>query len=231
MDSINDLSDLLMFDVQNLFAAEQQLMQLMPSIIEKVHHNSLKNALTHHHNLTQEQIKRLQKIAELLNVKKGNTGNEHLADLSLQTNKGMEGLIAEARQLLEMKLAEEVTDAAIIACVQKMEHYEICAYGTARAYANQLQLHKAEELLGETLNEEYDADDLLTALATAALNKEAVPEGMEFKDEPEIDIEPTADEQPERPARESISERTVHSPGGRAGTSHRRYTSGESRGH
>lgn len=228
MESINNLADLLLYNVQNLYAAELQTQQAMPAILEKVHHSSLKNALTHHHNLTEEQIKRLAKIPDLVKQKAGEN-NLHFVDVikSDAICKGMNGLIEEANELLQRELSKDVTDAAIIECVQKMEHYEISVYGTALAYAKQMHLHEVENLLNETLLEEYDADDLLTSLATAALNKEAIPENMQVDeaDTGSVDIEVS------RPAKVSISERTINSPGGRAGTSHRRYGGGESRGH
>jgi hypothetical protein len=145
----------------------------------------------------------------------------------------MMGLIEEINQLLETDLSNEVKDAAIIASVQKIEHYEICAYGTALAYAKQLHLNPVAALLNETLQEEYDADDLLTALATAAINKEGLPEGLETSQpatETNIADAIEGDQESEH-VTVSISERTINSPGGRAGTSHRRYGNGESRGH
>ena len=145
--------------------------------------------------------------------------------------KGITGLIEEAELLLSSTLSREVTDSAIIACVQKIEHYEICTYGTAHAFAMQLQLKSVEGLLLETLEEEYAADDLLTALATSAFNKESAPEPNE-QDKPGENEKDDLGAASERSGgKTSINERNVNSPGGRAGTSHRRYPSGESRGH
>jgi hypothetical protein len=93
-----------------------------------------------------------------------------------------------------------------------------------------MNLHKVESLLMETLQEEYDADDLLTTLAIAALNKEAIPEDLKVTDQ-SAQENFTGGETAGRPEKVSISERTINSPGGRAGTSHRRYGRGESRGH
>lgn len=225
---IKDLADLLMHLIQNLNAAEEQMQQAMPAIIEKVNHSSLKNALTHHLNLTTEQKKRLEQIVQLLNQK----NKEKPVELNAgYICKGMSGLIEEANDILKGGLEKEVTDAAIIACVQKMEHYEISTYGTALAYANQLHLAKAEELLNETLNEEYEADDLLTALAAASLNKEAVHQDIEGVNEANSDSSSESNEPSESTSQIHITERTINSPGGRAGTSHRRYGNGESRGH
>jgi len=198
----------------------------MPAIIEKVRHTSLKNALQHHLELTEEQKNRLKQVINLLNEK---IQSRIKAELSTgHQGKGMSGLIDELNELISSNLAADVTDAAVIASVQKMEHYEISTYGTALAFAKQMHLHKVEALLEETLNEEYDADDLLTSLATAALNKESMPVGFEIEEKTEATNE---DDTNTRPAKVSISERDISSPGGRAGSSHRGYGSGESRGH
>jgi hypothetical protein len=148
----------------------------------------------------------------------------------------MKGLTDEIDELFNMGLSHDVTDAAIIGAVQKIEHYEICTYGTALAYAMQLHLRDVELLLHEILNEEYDADDLLTALATAGLNKEAEPEDMAAINKatdpsPKEAVEGALSNNSKETGKVQISERTINSPGGRAGTSHRRYPSGESRGH
>ncbi len=228
METIKDLEALLLHYIQYLYAAEKQIAEAIPGIIDKVQHLSLKNALQHHLSISKKHISRLNKIHLLLHENK----EVPKPATSLRgggANKGVAGLIAEANELLNQQIEKEVNDAAIIGCVQKIEHYEICAYGTALAYATQLHLTKAAELLRETLDEEYDADDLLTALAMAALNKEGIPEGWEQSKEQaakEIDTLLESDSHTV-----SITERSIHSPGGRAGTSHRRYPSGESRGH
>ena len=226
MKTINNLVDLLIYTIEDLYAAEMQMQKALPPIIEKAHHTSLKNALQHHLQLTEEQKDRLQKVLHLLNekIQSGITAQfskEH-------QSKGMSGLIEELNEVINSNLAADVTDAAIIASVQKMEHYEISTYGTALAFAKQIHLHKVETLLEETLNEEYDADDLLTSLATAALNKDALPVGLKIEEKTK---ETNEDDTNNRPAKVSISERDISSPGGRAGSSHRGYGSGESRGH
>ena len=222
---IKTLSSLLIRTIQNLYASEDHMLQELPSIIEKVKHTSLKNALNHHLSLTSDQKKRLEKILFLINE---HTNEE--AKLSPGCiSKGMIGLLEEAKEILETGLEADVTDAAIIAAIQKMEHYEISSYGTAVAYARQLQITTAEALLNETLDEEYEADDLLTALATASLNKEAVHEDVKTLNNQGNDK--SNDESTGNKSEVHITERTINSPGGRAGTSHRRYGTGESRGH
>lgn len=225
---IKTLSGLLLQTLQTLYSSENQMLQEMPGIIEKVKHSSLKNALNHHLGLTSEQKERLEKVAFLFSEKRI---EDHVTLHSENVAKGMKGLIEEAKEIFETGLEEDVTDAAIIAAVQKMEHYEISGYGTAVAYARQLKMAKAEALLNETLDEEYEADDLLTALATASLNKEAVHEDTGVFNEGNDDGAKDSTESSESTSQVHITERTINSPGGRAGTSHRRYGTGESRGH
>jgi ferritin-like metal-binding protein YciE len=238
MQVIKDLPALLIHYIQILAAAEEHAIPLLSEMIERARHRSLKNALQHHLKVTMEQRSRLERIPELIKMK-GTTSENMAVTIDHDVNKvsrGMEGLIEEAKEMMSRELGSEVTDAAIIGVVQAIEHYEICKYGTAIEYARQLQLHKVEQLLKETLIEEYDADDLLTALATASLNKEAVPEGLQVSDKTEASSPKNTGENDDTSIRDSHpeqsgSERTINSPGGRAGTSHRRYSSGESRGH
>jgi ferritin-like metal-binding protein YciE len=228
METIKDLQDLLVHHLQNLYAAEDHIFQAMPRVIDKANHKSLKNALTHHLDLTNEQKKRLEQIFSVLNEK--TAGKNLKVKSGSGTSKGMAGLVDEVEELLKLEIDKDVIDAAIISYVQKIEHYEICAYGTALAFAKQLHLHKVEQLLKETLDEEYDADDLLTALATSSYNKEAAPEGMEDEETDDSGNEDSS-QKSSRESKVSITERNINSPGGRAGTSHRGYSSGESRGH
>jgi len=88
----------------------------------------------------------------------------------------MEGILKEGEKLMKEDMSPEVSDAAIIAAAQKVEHYEISSYGTAKAYAQELNLNEAEELLQETLDEEYEADDMLTEIAESRVNQKATSE-------------------------------------------------------
>ncbi|MER3497617.1 MAG: hypothetical protein C4308_02730 [Chitinophagaceae bacterium] len=87
----------------------------------------------------------------------------------------MEGIIKEGENLLGEDMSPEVMDAAIIAAAQKVEHYEIASYGTARTYAMELGLNMVQGLLQQTLDEEYQADDLLTEMAESRINLKAIP--------------------------------------------------------
>jgi ferritin-like metal-binding protein YciE len=143
----------------------------------------LKKTLEQHLAVTQKQRTRLDEVKKLVSIEQdGNTGGESKGFLSGlfeaissggEKCKGMEGIITEGQKILKADMDPDVKDAAIIACAQKIEHYEICGYGTARAYAMELDLKEAERLLQETLGEEYEADDRLTQLAYAGINEKA----------------------------------------------------------
>lgn len=234
MQVLNDLEDLLLHYLQNLYAAEKAIANAMPLIIAKARHQSLKNALQHHHTISKKHIARLGKVLTVIADADPETIAERAKEIALEQeglSTGIDGLITEAQTLLQLNIDKQVNDAALIGCVQKIEHYEICTYGTALAYATQLRLGKAVELLRETLDEEYDADDLLTALAMAALNKEGIPEGWDETDVAILPAQDEADVPDGVHTGSSITERNIHWPGGRAGVSHRRYPNGESRGH
>ena len=125
------------------------------------------------------QKKRLEEVQKLLGdenavpEKKGFFANLFTSSEGEQHCKALEGLVKEGSALLREDMKPEVRDAAIIAATQKIEHYEISSYGTARAFALQLQFEEVANLLSQTLQEEYDADDALTALAISKINLEA----------------------------------------------------------
>jgi len=151
----------------------------MPGMIEKAKNPELKKALREHLKITEEQKSRLDKVKSTF----GEPGSEgenkgFFSRLFGGSNggekcKGMEGIIGEGEKIMTADITDEALDAAIIASAQKIEHYEICGYGTARAFARELNLPEVERLLTQTLNEEYEADDRLTSLAVGKLNLEA----------------------------------------------------------
>jgi Uncharacterized protein conserved in bacteria len=175
MEKMNDLKDLLKHEIQDLYSVEEQIIAALPTMIDKANNISLKNALAEHLRITEEQKNRLDKILKMMHEKQ----EEKKGFLSgifgggKQVCKGMEGIIAEGNKMMNEEMEPRVMDAVIIACAQKVEHYEICGYGTARTYARELKLNKIVPLLEETLNEEYQADELLTLLAEGGLNQEA----------------------------------------------------------
>lgn len=185
MEKMNDLRALLGHEVEDLISAEDQIIAAMPMMIERAQNQSLKKALQEHLGITEKQRARLDQVQQLLNEggeqSKGEEGGEEkkgflsglFGSLGKHTCKGMEGIITEGQKIMKEDMSPEVLDAAIIASAQKVEHYEICGYGTARAYARELGLGQVAELLEETLDEEYEADDRLTDLAVGEVNERA----------------------------------------------------------
>ncbi len=182
MPTIDTLEALLKHELKDLYSAETQIIEALPQMIDTAKNNGLKEALKDHLKVTKTQKQRLDKMQELLGEekqateKRGFFANLFRSDEGEEHCKAMEGLIKEGNSLLDEDMSAEVMDAAIIAAAQKIEHYEISSYGTARAYALQLQLNQVAKLLEETLNEEYQADDLLSKLALADVNLNADPQ-------------------------------------------------------
>ena len=171
-----NLQDLLKHEVEDLLSAEEQIIDALPKMIEKATEPLLKKELNEHLQVTKNQKERIQKVKTILESKSNEEKSEPglLEKLFGGTKcKGTEGLIKEGEKLMGENMDSKVRDAAIIAAAQKIEHYEISGYGTARAYAMQLGFEDVEQLLTETLNEEYEADDNLTALALFDVNLQA----------------------------------------------------------
>lgn len=178
MEKMKDLRDLLKHEVMDLYSAEEQIIAAMPMMIEKATNPQLRQALEEHLRVTEAQRDRLDQVKQhLMGAEEAKEGGKKKGILGLfgggQKCKGMQGLIEEGQKVMGENMSPEVMDAAIIACAQKIEHYEICGYGTARAFARELNLGEVAELLEETLDEEYEADDLLTDLAVGSINQEA----------------------------------------------------------
>lgn len=176
---MKDLKDLLKHEVMDLYSAEEQIIEALPKMIKKANDPALKNALQDHLTVTENQKQRLDKVQSLLREQGEETPAEKKGFLSglfgggAHKCKGTQGLIEEGEKVMGENMNPEVMDAAIISCAQKIEHYEICGYGTAKAFALELNLNEAAQLLDETLNEEYEADDRLTEMAVGRLNKHA----------------------------------------------------------
>lgn len=180
MEKMTDLRDLLKHEIMDLYSAEEQIISALPNMIENAENPALTKLLRDHLKVTEGQLDRLKKIRELMTEGGEDEGSEgsgnlfsRLFGLGGQKCKGMEGIISEGEKIIKEDMTPEVKDAAILAAAQKVEHYEICGYGTARAYAWELGLDDVAKLLEDTLNEEYQADDSLTDLAYAKVNEEA----------------------------------------------------------
>ncbi len=173
---MDTLEELLEDELKDIFNAENQLIKALPQMAKKATSPRLKEAFTSHLAQTQNHVKRLEKIAEQL-------------DISLKGKKchAMEGLVEEGKEVIEEDGNAAVIDAALIGAAQRVEHYEMAAYGTVRGIAEQLGHDKVVELLQQTLDEEGAADKKLTAIAEDEVLAEAAEgaEGDESDDEME----------------------------------------------
>lgn len=175
-----DITKLMTEQLRDAYSAEKQALRAMPRIMKKVSTPSLKEAMQMHIEQTEGQVERLERALEMLGGKPGR-----------KTCEGMRGLIEEAQSELEDHEKGPMLDAVIIGAAQRMEHYEIAAYGTMIGLAKAAGQKKLAELLAETLAEEKETDEKLSALAEAEINAAAV--GRMANDD-EDDEEDVADE-------------------------------------
>lgn len=167
------LQDLYKMELADLYDAEQQIIKALPKMIDGATSEELKDALNEHLDVTKEQASRLEQIFEQMGEKP-----------KREKCKGMQGVITEGSDLLEEIKDDDLRDAAIISAAQRVEHYEMAGYGTARTYAQLLGEDQAAKLLQQTLDEEKEADQKLTDLA-GELNAEAMNgEGSEQEEKP-----------------------------------------------
>ena len=151
---LHDLADLFHDELQDILSAERQLIEALPLMVQKASSDELKRAFEKHLAETRVQASRVENaFAE--------TGNAPRAE----TCEAMKGLIKEATLLMNETAADDVMDAALIACAQKVEHYEIATYGTLCTWADLLGYTDALELLQQNLNEEEETDGALTEIA------------------------------------------------------------------
>jgi len=151
-------------EIADLYDAEQQIIKALPKMIEACSSTELQQALQEHLKVTQKQVTRLEQIFRDLGEKPS------------KKCKGMAGVLAEGDELLKEDFEDSTMDAGIIGAAQKVEHYEIASYGTARTLAETLGNQRAVQLLEETLEEEKEADELLTQIAESSINVEAASE-------------------------------------------------------
>jgi ferritin-like metal-binding protein YciE len=160
--SMDSLKDLYVDELKDLYSAENQLLKALPKMAKKASSPELKRAFQDHLGQTERQVNRLEKIFKKLGEKP--TG---------KVCKAMKGLVEEGKEIIEEKGDESVLDAALIGAAQKVEHYEIASYGTARTFASLLGEEDAMTALQQTLDEEAATDKKLTTLAESMVNLEA----------------------------------------------------------
>jgi ferritin-like metal-binding protein YciE len=165
--SLDSLHDLYVDELKDIHSAERQLLRALPRMAKAAESPELRSAFESHLKETEKQVERLDKIfAEL---EKKATGKKC---------KGMEGLIEEGKEMMEEEAEPAVMDAALIAAAQRVEHYEIAAYGCVRNYAELLGYTSAARLLQQSLDEEEAADKKLSQLAEGGINEAAVAVGV-----------------------------------------------------
>jgi len=158
----NNFEDLFREQIEDLYDAEQRLTEALPKMAEAANSRQLKQAFQDHLTETQGHVSRLEQIFREINT-----------DPKRATCQAMKGLVAEGEEMIKAKGDPDIKDAALIAAAQRVEHYEISGYGSARAFARRLGLTQAVSLLQQTLDEEKAADEKLNTIAESSVNAQA----------------------------------------------------------
>jgi ferritin-like metal-binding protein YciE len=159
---LSTLQDLLVEELQDIYDAENQILKALPKMAKAASAPQLRQAFEDHLEQSRTHVERLDRVFEQFGAKsKG------------KPCKAMQGLIAEGEEMIKEKADPAVRDAGLIAAAQRVEHYEIAAYGCARTYARQLGQQQGAQLLQQTLDEEGMTDKKLTQLAETLINLEA----------------------------------------------------------
>jgi ferritin-like metal-binding protein YciE len=171
---LNTLKALYVDELKDLYSAESQILKALPKMIRAAGHPELKKAFSGHMKQTENHVKRLEQIFGSL-------------DESPKGKKchGMEGVLEEGAELIKEKPEPQVLDAGLISAAQHVEHYEMAGYGAVRTWAEKLGRDQDARLLQETLDEEHEANELLTTLAIQSVNIDAdrevgLPAGSEI---------------------------------------------------
>jgi ferritin-like metal-binding protein YciE len=156
---LNSLRDLLLEELRDLYNAEQQLIDALPKMVDAAKTPDLKSAFKHHLEQTKQHASRLEHLFAGINEK-----------ASGETCEAMKGLIKEGELIIKAEGAADVRDAGLIGAAQRVEHYEMAGYGTARTLARRLGENEIASVLQQTLNEEAEADKKLTSIAESHVN-------------------------------------------------------------
>jgi ferritin-like metal-binding protein YciE len=159
---MESLHDLLTDELKDMYSAETQLTKALPRMAKKATNPELKRAFQQHLKQTEEHVRRVERICNNLEIKP--RGKKCM---------GMEGLVEEGKEIMMEDAEPDVLDAGLIGAAQKVEHYEIASYGTARAHAEQLGYTDAARELQMILEEESQTNELLTQIAERMVNAEA----------------------------------------------------------
>jgi ferritin-like metal-binding protein YciE len=159
----HSLHDVLIEQVQDLYSAEQQLVQALPKVANAANSDELRQTIENHLGETRGHLQRLQELLPTLG-----------AGAPTEQCEGMAGLLREGEKVIAATGDPAAKDAALIAAAQRVEHYEIAGYGTAATLAGNLDLDEAKDILDQTLDEEAHADKLLTKVATGGMFRTGV---------------------------------------------------------
>jgi ferritin-like metal-binding protein YciE len=165
---LKTMDDLFLDSLRDLYDAEKQITKVLPKMSKAASSDDLKAAFEQHLQVTKRQVERLEQIFTQLDEKPG--GKKCAA---------MEGLIEEGAELIQEGKPSSILDAGLIGAAQKVEHYEMAGYGTARTFATLLGHTEAAQLLQETLEEEKETDQQLTELAESVVNEDAAQQSVE----------------------------------------------------
>ncbi len=171
---MENLKELLIEELKDLYSAEKQIVKALPKIVRGAASEELKNALSEHLEITKVQVTRLEEAF-------GELGEKPKA----KTCKGMQGLLEEGSESLAEGEKGSLLDLQLIGAAQRVEHYEMAAYGTAKAMAEKLGLSSVVDLLDETLKEEEEADSKLTEVAESLYEEVALGDKEEGEEEDE----------------------------------------------
>lgn len=172
--ALESLNELFINELKDVLNAEKQLVRALPKMAKAAQSPELQQAFTKHLKETEGHVERLERIFSSL----GQTARGKQC-------KGMEGLVEEGKEIMQEDGAPEVIDAALISAAQRVEHYEIAAYGCLRTYAQLLGNDEADRLLEQTLQEEEATDQALTALGEGGINQAAAAVGADTEEEEE----------------------------------------------
>ena len=159
----HSLNDVLQEQLEDLHSAETQLITALPKMAQSAHHDELRQAFEHHLEETREHLTRVREALSEIGV-----------GTPTEVCKGMQGLIAEGEEMMSKGGVPTAMDAALIGAAQRIEHYEIAGYGTARQLADDCGFDGVKELMDQTLDEESNADKLLTKIATGGMFKAGI---------------------------------------------------------
>ena len=173
MANLDSLEALMQDELKDIYDAEKQLTKALPKLAKKASNEELRNGFEEHLQQTEQHMERLEQVFEQMGMPARG-----------KTCKGMKNLIAEGEEMLREAEDDATRDALMIAAAQKVEHYEIAAYGTLRTWANLLGKDDVASILEETLEEEKETDQKLTEIAESFVNQAAANEEDEEANAP-----------------------------------------------